>query len=70
VTYVDDENFASTMDEAGDCREDLQVPASLRDKYTQVAEECEKNNVGVMAVVWKAIGEEHILDFKPGKPNK
>lgn len=71
IIDVDDDGFASCMDEDGAQREDLRVPDEKMDQCKAMMEKYENEADGpVLATVWKAVGTECILELKHGKKDK
>jgi translation initiation factor 5A len=68
VNYVDEEGFASCMDDEGNTRDDLAIPPDMEAKCKLMMEKADKGEDGpVVVTVWKAVGQEMILDMKHGK---
>lgn len=70
VISLEDE-FLSLMDDEGNIREDLKVAdEDMSKKCKTMLEAADSGSEGsVMATVWKAMGEEKILELKHGKKN-
>lgn len=65
------EDFCVCMAENGDIREDLKVPDCVGiDKLKDMLKIGEDKDEPVQAVIWKACGEELILEMKYGKRSK
>lgn len=71
ILTVDADGFVQAMDEGGDIREDLKIPESIGiPKTEEMLKIGAEKEDPVQCIVWKACGQETILDLKYGKKQK
>ena len=61
MNSIDEDGYASLLDEAGDQKEDLKIPENEKGKEMKKRVE---NEDPTLVTVLSACGEEHIFDWK------